>query len=537
MFPRLVLFAQKVFGFLGRRKRLWLLLGICLAVCVLIALACVVAYQREPHYEGVSASEWLDRMATNPQDKAKVELAFQKMGPKGAEYLGSSLLVETSGFRNWLQTRRKQMPAPFRKWIVQPNPDRTRANIFSLLSKVDTNAVSAIPMVVEWSVREILKNQPGRVKNSDSLAAWITSNGFVPPAFQFSTQMVTLNSGAMQKTVHIQNISGRFDYSKAPLELLTRWGADDPRAVSVLLYYAAYPPPWQFRPTVSEKFKRAALGALPLLQQAAHHTNSNVRAAAFEFLQLAAPESAVARRTMTFGLGDKDDRIFRATVQALGKTKGNWGEIVPSAVYNIHRNAGGYPFSPDEAAQGPVAKALQSYGPHDVQVVPEALAALPTGHSLARFHLLVLLGTVGNTNNVDLKIISTFTEDADVSTRIAAWYALSKLTGDPQAVLKLELTRLEKGDERVGWDAVDKLGALKEKAVSAVPQLMVQLENKNMRVVAHAAESLGKIGPVAVEAVPSLQKATKHEYATVRDAVNKALEQILAKPEAMGECK
>ena len=90
---------------------------------------------------------------------------------------------------------------------------------------------------------------------------------------------------------------------------------------------------------------------------------------------------------------------------------------------------------------------------------------------------------------------------------------------------------LKAQEESARLEAVDQLGAMREKAAEAVPALTKLLADDSAAVRAHAADALGKIGPAAKPAAPALiELMTDPDDAVCRQALE-ALRQIRPGPE------
>lgn len=81
-------------------------------------------------------------------------------------------------------------------------------------------------------------------------------------------------------------------------------------------------------------------------------------------------------------------------------------------------------------------------------------------------------------------------------------------------------------DQAVSLKAIDRLGALGEKAAPAVPALIKALSRPEAEVRQHAARELGSIGPAAAAAVPALMEKLSDEKAEVRGYAAYALGKI-----------
>jgi hypothetical protein len=133
----------------------------------------------------------------------------------------------------------------------------------------------------------------------------------------------------------------------------------------------------------------------------------------------------------------------------------------------------------------------------------------------------------------DAKLVQPLVADiqgADATKRQVALYKLKRLgRGAPSALPALvELIRTSR-DEQVGNDAIAAVGAMRENAVPALPELTAQLKNnpslgRGLAVIF----ALGKIGPAAKDALPELRefvRATKEpRFKSEGEAVIRAVE-------------
>jgi HEAT repeat protein len=88
------------------------------------------------------------------------------------------------------------------------------------------------------------------------------------------------------------------------------------------------------------------------------------------------------------------------------------------------------------------------------------------------------------------------------------------------------IAALGSDEESARIEAIDRLGAMRQKAAEAVPALAALLEDNSARVRAHAAESLGEIGPPAKSAAEALIAVVTDPDKTVRREAMEAIRRI-----------
>ena len=129
------------------------------------------------------------------------------------------------------------------------------------------------------------------------------------------------------------------------------------------------------------------------------------------------------------------------------------------------------------------------------------------------------LGEIGTANR---RVLSAALDDAEMSVRLSAAYALLKLDdADPEAAETLSVA-MRAGDGGV-IVSVTSAGA---RAAWAIPTLTTLLTDRRAGIRRLAAEGLGKIGGASQSALPTLKRATQDRDDRVRAAAAEAIEQI-----------
>jgi len=533
----------------------------------LAGMALFLHRDREPSYERLSASAWLELVSTNQQKMPEAITAFRAMGPRGAEFLGDRLLRKTNSIDSWLLAHHQQIPTPFKKILLKPQSQSTDETILKLLSYSGTNAAPVIPSLITW-----LENQSTKVYVPYTNPLSGSSSAFtkVPRAVITisnsirTTNIVLLYPGQSGTTVANQFISrtppnlltqvvvtvnspgnvttntnvlikvASVPMPKLVFQMLTNLGSDDARVIPLLLNRVEGitfhgPPP------LGPSLSRAARRAVPLLVQNAHSygPNDERRLMALSLLSLTLPQSRAARETLTRTLMVSTRPVFDTTIAALQNVTNDLDIIVPIATQSLQRfrNRTTDLFGD---WQPPVYLALEKFSQHSPLVIPQVQELLPRADFYEQIGILQLLRKAGTSNTVDLDLLATFTKRPDPAIRAAAWFALGKLKNDQVAEAAGHITLLANAGDHITWAAYQRLGELGPASQAAVPELIRHLKLPDWRKVQKAAETLGKIGPVAHDALESLSPLRAHPDVAIRDAAEDAIRKISAGPKANG---
>jgi hypothetical protein len=107
--------------------------------------------------------------------------------------------------------------------------------------------------------------------------------------------------------------------------------------------------------------------------------------------------------------------------------------------------------------------------------IPALLAALSHTNDIARAIAAYHLGEIG-TNAIHVRPnLETMLSDRSILVRLNAAGALGKLGGDPEIIVPVLLLCFHEGDADTRSDALEVLSKLKERAKSAVPDLIYSL--------------------------------------------------------------
>lgn len=155
--------------------------------------------------------------------------------------------------------------------------------------------------------------------------------------------------------------------------------------------------------------------------------------------------------------------------------------------------------------------------------VPQVQAALQTSiadpdREVRRLSCFAL----GEIGMADIGVLAAALEDAEMSVRLAAAYALLKIDSGHTGAAEVLSRAMSAGDGGV-IVGVTKQGP---RAAWAVPTLTRLLADRRPGIRRLAAEGLGKIGGAAQSALPALQQALQDRDDRVREAATQAIELI-----------
>jgi hypothetical protein len=314
-------------------------------------------------------------------------------------------------------------------------------------------------------------------------------------------------------------------------ELLRTIGSPDPRVIPLLFrpvenrYQSNLRPP-----PFSTNLNTAALLSLPLLAQKSTSPDLREKMIALSLLKLTLPESSAAKEVFIQTLHDNDRQIFDYALGALRPFTNDLERIIPPALDGLRRRATmtSEPYAPHVVGMPTTIKEFSRYSPLVISGLQEILKDTANAPDTG---ILQVLGELGTSNQVDLALISSFTNHPVNAVRAKAWFAVGNITGDADAKALAQLAML---DSSALWQASTKLGELGSAAKLVVPQLRAGLKNENERIVAKAAETLAKIGPAAKDALPDLEALRTHPHLMVREPVEDAIRKISASPKAKG---
>lgn len=535
--------------------------GAALVVLLVSAITAFAILQRrepEPTYQNIPASVWLELSNTNQQKMIEGILAFQKMGPAGAEFLGKELVRKPSKLDDWLLAHHQSIPGLLKKSLLKPQRQVRDDTILKLLSGMHTNAAPAVPSLIEWlestnsavgsqMVMINLHQQHGRYAPSvppmngpmppGSLPTVIRSNQsrtVVYPVYGNSTIQTQVMVTAPGMVVTNYVMTSRSTSNSIPFlafELLRTIGSTDPRVIPLLFRPVENRYPSSLSaPPFSTNLRTAALHSIPLLAQKSASQDYREKLIALALLKLTLPESSAAKDVFIQRLSDNDRQIFDYALGALHPFTNDLERIIPPALDGLRRRAKmtSQPYAPRVTGLPSTIKEFSRYSPLVISGLQEILKDTANAPDT---DILQVLGELGTSNQVDLVLISSFTNHPVNAVRAKAWFAVGNITGDADAKALAQLAMM---DSSALWQAYTKLGEPESAGKLVVPQLRAGLKNENERIIAKAAESLGKIGPGAKDALPDLEALRNHPHLMVREPVEDAIRKISASPKAKG---
>jgi HEAT repeat protein len=570
--PRLVKCLSRLAAFLRTRGAIVVLI---LLVAFLAGTALFLRGEPEPSYNHIPASDWLELVSTNQQPMAEVITAFSHMGPAGGAFLGHELLSKPNQIDAWLLAHHQQIPGPLKKYLLKPQRQFKGDNILTILAGIGTNATPAVPALITWledqsmvaytpppratntSIvmlsRTLITSSNGVLRTNNILyrpsntnnIPFLLSNGFTttvsgfpqstpPQNLTTQKQVIVSAPGLVITNVTILVKSAQRPLPRAAFQILTNFGSDDPRVISLLLNpvdatiyssRSSSAKPVYF----GSNLRLAALRSIPLLAKSAADRDPRRQWLALSLLRLTLPQSTVARDLMISKLGTPDPALFDFAIESLQTTTNELDRIVPLAIQALKRfrNRTTDLFGD---WQPPVYLALEEFSHHSPLVIPQLQELLPRADFYEQIGILQLLRKIGTTNTVDLQQIETFTRHHDPAIRAAAWFALGKIKEDKVAEASGHITLLAGGGDHITWAAYQRLGELGAASQAAVPELIRHLKLPDLRKVQKAAETLGKIGPAAEPALAPLRALQDHPDDEIRLTVAAAIRQITSEP-------
>jgi len=542
MSPRLVLSLTRLTGFLCSRRTLFLLGS---AACLLGLLFFVFSGNRQPSYQHISASDWLELARTNQTRISDATAAFTAMGPAGAEFLGEELLRRPSRAQEWFLDHHSQIPNPLKPLLLKPQPLRRNDTDLKLLEALGTNAAPAVPFLITWleSSSNVVSGTFAAAQGwnvftnaSNPGTFWIqtATNGFTvlhapgSATFVSRTQTVILAPGRVATNVVV---TLRYASNTIPLtayRILTNLGSSDSRIIPILLR----PTDRMTRefPAFGTNLKTAVSQSIPLLIRYAESGNAPEKVTALSLLKLTLPESKAVQEVFIRRLEQHDVFSREIIIGALSHATNDVDRIVPFALEMLlkQNQVGGGPYYRGSTS---VFTALKEFSRYSPRVIPGLQETLPKASTGDKIGILQLLGEIGNSNNVDPQLLKTYTTHYEALVRTKAWFALGAITGDTDAQVNEQLTLMEYGNDDAICNACAKLASLGPAAKNAVPSLRTYLKHQNDRVIAQAIEALGKIGPSAKAALPDLEPLLKHARPQISAAAETAMRKISAEQE------
>jgi hypothetical protein len=540
---------------------LWSRTGAALIVLLVFTLTAFVILQHreaEPSYQNIPASVWLEISNTNQQKMLEGILAFQKMGPAGAEFLGKELVRKPSKLDEWLLAHHQSIPGFLKKSLLKPQRQVRDDTILRLLSGIHTNATPAMPLLIDW-----LESTNGTVQSRVfSTNANQFPNGQHPPLSAIyspghpalspyvihsnklrmvvypvygnatiQTQVMVTAPGQVTTNYMLITRSVSNAIPSLAFELLRTLGSPDPRVIPLLFRPAEnryqntlYPPPF------STNLKTAATLSVPLLAQKSASSNLREKLIALSLLKLALPESTAAKEVFIQKLSDPDYRSFDISIGALRSFTNDLDRIIPLTLDWIRHHPTASPKSYASHIDN-VSVTIKEFARHSPKVIPSLEEILKENRSTPDPGIIQALGELGASNRVDLALLGSFTNHPANVIRAKAWLAIANLTGDADATAVYEMASKNSSAQ---WVRVIELGSVGTNVTSAVPILREALKNEEERLIAKAAESLGKIGPAAKDALPDLEALRNHPVLMVREPVEEAIRKISADPKAKG---
>lgn len=536
------------------RSRTFLTLMALLLVGGIAVFAVLQRREPEPSYKDVPASDWIDICNTNQQRMVDSILAFQNMGPAGAEFLGRELVRQPSKLDQWMLAHHQSIPGPFKKTLLKPQRQVWENTVLQLLSGIHTNAAPAIPMLIDWleSTNGTVKSRvfstnanvipsinPSRFQitytptHAPSIPVIIGTNP-VRTAYFLTGGSLTVQTQVMvtapgQVTTNYVLITHSISKAipTAAFELLRTIGSSDPRVIPLLLrpvenrYQSSLRPP-----PFTTNLKTAALQSIPLLVQKSASPDLREKLIALALLKLTLPESSAAKEVFIERLSDNDYQSFNLAMEALRPFTNDLDRIIPLALDGLRNHPTTSPEAYTSRVKN-VAPTLKEFVRYSPKVIPGLEKILRDSPDVPDPGIIQLLGELGASHHIDLAFIGSFTNHHANAVRAQAWLAIASLTGDTDAAAVYEMASKNRSAQ---WVSVIELGSLGTKVKSAVPMLREALKNEEDRIVAKAAESLGKIGPAAKEALPDLEALRKHPQLMVREPVEEAIRLITAEP-------
>ncbi|HEY1170528.1 MAG TPA: HEAT repeat domain-containing protein [Verrucomicrobiae bacterium] len=549
MFPRLVSGLKRLAKSCFSRGGV-----ICLLLVLVFAAAAFLFKGRrkfEPSYQSIPASVWLEMATTNSQKITDASKAFYDMGPSGAIYLGEELLSKPTKLDEWMLAHHNSIPGSLKKTLLKPHQHAKEDVILRLLQGTRHHSSFAIPMLLDW-----LEAQKGALNFQlvvpissfaihsnrvfglgggmfqaplpNALVVQTASNRFqsigIPTggSLIIQTQMTVISPGVVTTNIIVSTHYRANSIPYQAHEILKTAEHAEPRIITQLLRPVANRSGYSSAPRFGTNLTMAALRAMPLLTQKAVAPDVDERLTAMALLKLTLPQSTTAKEIFIQALRDKDATVFEYAMVTVRPFTNDLERIIPPALEGLQRTR--YMASSTMRSTEAFAT-LKEFVPHSPRVINGCMEILRQNPNPPDVAIVQFVGENGNTNNVDLALIGSFTNSTITLVRARAWNALGNLTGDMNAFVMEQMAWLENGSV---WQSYIKLGALGEHAGRAVPKVREGLRDKEPRIVAKAAETLGRIGPAAKDALPELEALRTHPQLLVREQIEEAIRKISA---------
>lgn len=296
--------------------------------------------------------------------------------------------------------------------------------------------------------------------------------------------------------------------ASADLERLVRGSDDFLRVVSAWALVKIHPDNARHRQV-----------AIPLLLEACSHKDESTRLAAIKALADLHPPATTVIPALERALHDERPQVVLAAVDALAGYGADGAAPLVKALN-------------DERLRLPAVLGLRRLGPDARAAVEPLLQLLQSeSHPEMRQEIYFALGAIGPGAQSAVDTLVAHLQSDDLRVRYGATYVLGKIGPDAQRAVPALTANFENSD-----DARLKLASLwallqiqpenRRLRLRALPLLVEALGDEAPLVRREAALALGRLGPAGRAAVQALQRALHDRDASVRDAVQEALQQI-----------